>query len=69
MQPETNPRLFRVSKIFVFVVTILFVARQDFWLRDNATLVAGLPAGLAYHLGFCLLVSLVLGLFVFGRNR
>lgn len=69
MQLEPNTRLFRVSGLFVFAVITLFALRQDFWLRDTTALFAGLPAGLAYHLGYCLLVALVLGYFVFGRRR
>jgi len=68
MQPESDTRLFKVTGGFALAVIILFALHQDFWLRDNANLIAGLPVGLLYHLGYCLLVSLVLGLFVFGRK-
>jgi len=68
MQPESDTRLFKVTGGFALAVIILFALHQDFWLRDNANLIAGLPVGLLYHLGYCLLVSLVLGLFVYRRK-
>ena len=69
MSPKSETSLFKVTGLFGLVVMVLFALRQDFWLRDNADLVAGLPIGLLYHLGYCVLVSLVLGLFLFARKR
>lgn len=66
MQPESDTSLFRASGLFAFIVVVLFALHQDFWLRDNSDLIAGLPIGLLYHLGYCVLVSLVLGLFLSG---
>ena len=41
---------------FMFV---LFVLHQDFWLKDNGTLVLGIvPASLAYHMAFTLLAAI-----------
>ncbi len=38
---------------------VLFVLHQDFWLRDNASLVLGIvPASLAYHMAFTVLAAL-----------
>lgn len=68
MQPESDTSFFKVTRGFALVVFALFVLRQDFWLRDNANLIAGLPVGLFYHLGYCVLVTLVLGLFLSGRK-
>ena len=68
MQPESDTRLFKVTGGFALAVIILFALHQDVWLRDNTNLIAGLPVGLLYHLGYCLLVSLVLGLFVYRRK-
>ena len=69
MRPRTDSSFFHVTWLFALVVLVLFVLHQDFWLRDNSTLVAGLPIGLLYHVGYCLLVSVVLGLFLSGRKR
>ncbi len=44
---------------------VLFVLHQDFWLRDNATLVAGIvPIGLAYHMVFTILAAIGWGIVV-----
>lgn len=60
--------LFRLNTLFAAILALLFVLHQDFWLRDNATLVAGLPAGLLYHLAYCGMVSLVFWVFLYGRK-
>ncbi len=37
---------------------VLFVLHQDFWLKDNGSLVFGiLPVGLAYHMAFTVLAA------------
>lgn len=42
-------------------VSLAVILHQDTWLWHNATLVFGfLPAGLAYHLGYTVLVSLLM---------
>ncbi len=33
---------------------LLYLLHNDWWLRDNADLYLGLPAGLAYHALYCL---------------
>jgi hypothetical protein len=43
---------------------VLFVLHQDLWWWDNSQRVAGLPLGLAYHVAYCGLVSLLLVLVV-----
>jgi hypothetical protein len=40
------------------------VLHQDFWNWDVLRWFAGLPAGLAYHIGFCLVVSGVMAALV-----
>lgn len=47
------------TKPWVWIgVVILFVLHQDLWLWAEATLWFGpLPAGLAYHAGYSVLVS------------
>lgn len=42
------------KKALVFgYLVLLAILHQDFWLKDNASLVFGfLPATLAYHMGF-----------------
>lgn len=59
---------FRFTGLFAVAVIALFALHQASWFTDDVYLIAGLPAGLAYHLGYCLLVSLVLGLFVYRQK-
>jgi hypothetical protein len=42
----------------------LYVLHNDLWLWNDPRLFLGLPAGLVYHIGFCIAVSAVLGLLV-----
>ena len=42
----------------------LYLLHNDLWLWDDASLVLGLPAGLAYHIGFSIATSIVLTLLV-----
>ena len=41
-------------------LVVLFVLHNDFWLWNDGRLVLGLPVGLTYHVGFCLVISLIL---------
>ena len=43
---------------------VLFVLHNDLWLWFDPRLVLGLPVGLTYHIAYCLVVSLVMGLLV-----
>jgi len=45
-------------------LVLIFVLHNDLWLWDDARLVGGLPVGLTYHIGFCLVVALVMWLIV-----
>lgn len=69
MNPESDISFFKATKLFALVTLVLFALHQDFWLRDNISLIAGLPVGLLYHVGYCALVSLVLGLFLSRGKR
>ncbi len=42
---------------FYLAILALFVLHNDFWLWNNDRLVAGLPAGLLYHVIYCVAVS------------
>ena len=69
MKPTSNVSSFKISGVFALILVALFALHQDFWLRDNPNLIAGLPIGLAYHIAYCLLVSVTLGLFLRARKR
>lgn len=45
--------------VVIAFMLVLFVLHQDFWLKDNATLVLGIvPIGLAYHMVFTAVAAL-----------
>ncbi len=45
--------------LVVAIFLVLLVLHQDFWLRDNASLVLEIvPIGLAYHMSFTVLAAL-----------
>lgn len=39
-----------------------FVLRHDLWLAHDGRLVLGLPASLAFHAGYCVVLGLVMAL-------
>ena len=43
---------------------LLFVLHNDLWLWDDPRRVLGLPVGLTYHVGFCLVTTVLLWLLV-----
>ncbi len=43
----------------LFALALLFLLHQDFWLWRDETIVLGLPVGLTYHIGLCVLGSVV----------
>jgi hypothetical protein len=43
---------------------LVFLLHNDLWLWDDSRSVAGLPVGLTYHVAFCLVVALLMGLLV-----
>ncbi|HVR09488.1 MAG TPA: DUF3311 domain-containing protein [Thermoanaerobaculia bacterium] len=42
----------------------LYLLHNDLWLWNDSRLVLGLPAGLFYHLAFCIVTAAVLGVLV-----
>jgi len=45
--------------VVITFMLVLFVLHQDFWFRDDATLILGiLPIGLAYHMSFTVLAAI-----------
>ena len=51
-------------RLLYAALVLAFLLHNDLWLWDDARSVAGLPVGLAYHVGFCLAVALLMGLLV-----
>ena len=52
------------SLLLYAALVVLYVLHNDLWLWNDSRLVLGLPAGLAYHVGFCIATSVVLTLLV-----
>ena len=46
------------------LLVALFALHQDIWFWRDARVLFGLPIGLAYHVAFCVAVTLVLALAV-----
>ncbi len=45
-------------------LAVLVLLHNDLWLWRDASLVLGLPAGLAYHVLYCLVAAAVLAVLV-----
>ena len=56
----------RVSRWVFWILSVLLLLHQNYWMWSDDSLVAGIPVNLAYHLGLCLLVT-VLMVFVVKR--
>ncbi len=47
------PSMTRARGMVYVLLGILYLLHNDLWLWDDGRLVAGLPAGLVYHVAFC----------------
>lgn len=54
----------RWATLLYAALAALYLLHNDIWLWNDSRLWLGLPAGLVYHIGFCVAVSAVLGLTV-----
>jgi len=54
----------RWASLLYAALAALYLLHNDLWLWNDSRLWLGLPAGLVYHIGFCVAVSAVLGLMV-----
>ena len=45
-------------------LTLLLVLHTDWWLWNDGRMFLGLPVGLTYHVGYCVVATLVLALVV-----
>lgn len=50
--------------LLYLALVALYLLHNDLWLWNDPRLVFGLPAGLAYHVGFAIATSIVLTLLV-----
>ena len=45
--------------VIIAIFLVLLVLHQDFWLKDDASFIAGIvPIGLVYHMAFTVLAAL-----------
>jgi len=59
-----------VRRLIYLALLLAFVLHNDLWYWDDPAFVLGLPIGLFYHIVFCLVVALLLGLLTrFGWPR
>ena len=45
-------------------LVVLFLLHNDFWLWDNPKRVVGLPIGLLYHIGYCIVAAILMMLII-----
>ena len=45
-------------------LVVLFLLHNDFWLWDNPQRVIGLPIGLLYHIGYCIVAAILMMLII-----
>lgn len=45
-------------------IIALYLLHNDFWLWDQPTLMLGIPVGLLYHIGFCIVTSILMMMLV-----
>ncbi len=53
-----------VRRLLYLALALLYLLHNDLWLWTDATLVAGIPAGLAYHVLYCLVAALLMAALV-----
>jgi Protein of unknown function (DUF3311) len=47
-------------KLAYLAVPALYLLHQDWWNWGSRQLILGLPVGLAYHVGFCVMASVLM---------
>jgi hypothetical protein len=52
------------TRLLYLALVALYLLHNDLWLWNDARLVFGHPVGLAYHIGFAIVTSIVLTLLV-----
>ena len=45
-------------------IIVLYLLHNDFWLWDQPTLMLEIPVGLLYHIGFCIVTSILMMMLV-----
>lgn len=50
------------------LLVLLFLLHNDFWFWKTPQLVLGIPIGLLYHIGYCLVATSLMAAFVKARG-
>ena len=53
-----------VRGLLFLALVLAYLLHNDLWLWNDGRLRFGLPVGLLYHVGFCLVVTLLMALLV-----
>jgi hypothetical protein len=53
-----------VRRLLYILLVLFFLIRHDLWFWDESRTVLALPAGLAYHVSYCLAASVLMALIV-----
>jgi len=51
-----------LRRVFLLGIGLFYLLHNDLWLWHDSRLVLGLPAGLVYHVAYCLVAAALLGL-------
>ena len=51
-----------LRRVFLLGLGLFYLLHNDLWLWNDPRLVLGLPAGLVYHLAYCLVAAALMGL-------
>lgn len=57
----------KIKKLY-FLLVLLFLLHNDFWLWGTPQLVLGVPVGLLYHIGYCIVATLLMAVLVKARG-
>ncbi|HEX9653408.1 MAG TPA: hypothetical protein VGA99_06835 [bacterium] len=52
------------QKILYSLLAMLYILHTDWWFWNDARLVFNLPVGFLYHIGYCLVATMVMFLLV-----
>ncbi len=61
---SVHPRPNRARRVVLVLLGLLYLLHNDFWNWGQPELVWGVPSGLLYHLGLCVLASLLFWLLI-----
>ena len=54
----------KTRRVLYLGLVALYLLHNDVWFWNRPDLIAGLPIGLLYHVGYCLAVAVVMALLI-----